>query len=181
MFEDTKTWEVLNLLGVDAKSKGRAPLHSTNSILNIERCPAIDRLILAKVIRLDEIVDLRNHEATSEFRTWLWSQPDPTNAEEVTEAYAAAVQRGKKVWDRKWFKVARILTMGALGSTAGGLVAGTSGMLGPIAAKGMEMAVSLLDGLVLGALFNGPNPKHFTSEVISNKLIAAAMAARREP
>jgi len=181
LFEDTKTWDVLNLLGTCARSKERV-LYTTNNILEIERCPAIDRLLLERVIGLDEIVDLRRHKAVEEYRSWLWSQPDPTNAEEVTRAYTAAVLRGERLWETKWFKVVRILAMGALGSAAGGVVAGPAGLLaGPAVATSTELAVSLFDGLLLDSLLEGKNPRHFTSEVISKKLIAAKMASRSMP
>ncbi|MFO0739625.1 MAG: hypothetical protein U0270_27250 [Labilithrix sp.] len=137
-------------------------------IIRLERVPSISQLLLSGLVSHAEIPDIRRRKETLEFRKWLWSQPDPTDAVKVADAYLAALSRKADVTDSQWFKAMRIILMGVLGSVLGTAVAGPvgAGIGGAMASTGAGVATSLVDGFWIDALLGKANPRRLATDVL---------------
>lgn len=133
-----------------------------------------------------EIPTIRRRRETVEFRKWPWSQPDPADAENVSEAYLAAMAPKADVRDTQWFKAARIAFVGVVGSVAGlaataaagpeaGLVGGT------IASTVAGIGTSLVDGFWIDALLTKPNPRRLATDVLTPIVTARTQALSALP
>ena len=165
--EPQKSWE--SLLKTTAAFRSSGGLHETaEAILRLEALPNIPELILKRAVSFQDIVEIRNSEATKEFREWLWANPDPSDAKAVGEQYLAAMKPNIDLADKGWFKTARITTLTAIttagGAALGGAVAGTPGV---IAGGALSLAGSLIDAFGLERLFKSKrNPRRFADEEI---------------
>ncbi len=170
--EGATTWNTL----VDAVARVRGQtgvIESVESVLELERMPSIPDLLLRGVIPHTEIVSIRNRPETQEFRKWLWSQPDPASAKDVSEAYLAAMAPKVDLKDRAWFKAARISAVGIAGSVLGAVLAGPlGGVAGLAVGTAAGVAVSELDGFWGDRLLAGTNPRRFATDVLAPKMAA---------
>ncbi len=166
LHNDDLAWSSLTTACKRVEAPQRA-LELTETILRIERLPSVAQLLLYGVLSHAEIPHLRRRPETQAFRKWLWSLPDPTNADAVTSAYLAALAPKVDMKERRWFKAARVSMIGviggALGTVAGGPVGGIAG-----AAIGTAVGVgaSLADAFWLETLLTKPNPRRFATDVL---------------
>lgn len=165
--EGGTNWKTL----VDACARVQAQsgiVESVESVLELERMPSIPDLLLRGVIAHTDIVAIRQHRETEEFRKWLWSQPDPANAKDVGEAYLAAMAPRVDLKDKAWFKAARISAVGIAGSVVGAVLGGPlGGAAGFAVGTAAGVAVSQLDGFWGDKLLAGTNPRRFATDVLA--------------
>ena len=162
-----RSWD--SLLKTTAAFRSSGGLHETaETVLRLEALPNIPQLILKKALSFQDIVEIRNSDATKEFRDWLWANPDPSDAKAVGEKYLASMKPNIDLADKGWFKTARIATLTAAttagGAALGGAVLGTPGI---IAGGALSLAASLVDAFGLERLFRPKlNPRRFADEEI---------------
>lgn len=165
LHEASESWEALVKVCSKFSSDNRV-VETVEKILSLEGLPSIPMLIRKNIITWKDVVGIRSHPATEEFRRWLWSQPDPRDTKAVARAYTAAIT-GKKLVDREWFKAARVTSMNVVQSIVGGgigvAIAGVPGMFMGGAAG---LVMSLADTFGLERLMRGISPRRFAEEVV---------------
>ncbi|WP_437953415.1 hypothetical protein WME98_24090 [Sorangium sp. So ce296] len=133
--------------------------------LMLEGVPSVPALITSGAIGIKEIAKLRNHPATQELRKWLWSQPDPRDAESVARAWLSQMTT-TPLKDRKWFKAVRLTTFSVLGGVLGAVVGGPPAILaGTAVGTGLNQALGMLDSYGLEKLLTRPGPRRFAELV----------------
>lgn len=99
-------------------------------VLKQEQIPSVRDLIDKNFVDLARIPDLRARHETVEFRRWLWGQPDPFTAADVTAAYRRViVSKPVDFESHTLSRVARITSVSLAGSVMG---AGASGLLSQV-------------------------------------------------
>lgn len=179
LHEAAESWEALVKVCSKFSTDERIP-RAVEQVLELEGLPSIPQLVLTNVISFGDVVRLRSHAATIEFRRWLWSQPDPRDAAAVARAYANAIT-GRKVVEQTWFKTARITTMsvvqGAMGAGIGAVAAGTPGL---VIGGAVGLATSLADAFGLEALLQGVRPRRFAEEVLRPRTALKQLPTSKE-
>jgi hypothetical protein len=165
--EDEGGWSALTAACARLQAPERV-VEVGERVIRLERIPSISQLLLFQVLSHADIPSLRRRKETKEFRKWLWSQPDPTDAAKVSEAYLAEMAPRVDLKDKRWFKAARISVVGALGSALGTVAAGpVGGAIGAaVASTAAGIATSMVDGFWLDALLAKPNPRRLVTDVL---------------
>jgi hypothetical protein len=96
----------------------------------------------------------------------VWSQPEPTDADRVAEAYLKSMSPKVSLKDKAWFKVARISGMSLAGSALGALAGPAGGVAGFVLGAAVGTAVSLSDGFLIERLLQNRSPRRFATEVL---------------
>jgi hypothetical protein len=173
--EGATSWDVLVDVCARVKAQSGA-IVSAESVLELERMPSITVLLLRGVIPHADLVAIRRRRETEEFRRWLWSQPEPANAKDVSQAYLAVMAPKVDLKDSSWFKAARISAVGVVGSILGTVVAGPLARIAGLAVgTAVGVAVSQLDGFWGDKLLSGTNPRRFATDVLA-PIVAAQQA-----
>jgi len=68
-------------------SSGHEALRSVDRIMELRRAADLRSLFRERVLRIEDIPTLRIHPATKNFRRWLWSKPDPRDADAIVEEF----------------------------------------------------------------------------------------------
>lgn len=68
-------------------SSGPEALRSVDRIMELRRTADLRTLFRQRVLRVKDIPMLREHPATKNFRRWLWSKPDPRDADAITKEF----------------------------------------------------------------------------------------------
>jgi hypothetical protein len=183
LHESAKAWEALIKVYSDFP-RNRDVSHTVQTVLSLEGLPNIRTMALHHVLTPGDVVRLRSAEATDEFRRWLWSQPDPRDAEAVGRQYLKVLSPKAHVADKSWFKVARISTITA-GTTAAGAAVGTAlaGPTGAVVGGAISLGASLLDAFGIEKFLRGNNPRRFAEEelrpLIAQKTLERAAEGNR--
>jgi len=176
LHESDWAWE--NLLQLRALASLPNVSSGVERGLVLENLPNIPALIATGVISHGDVVELRNHPATAEFRRWLWAQPNPRDAQAVAEAWLASITE-RPITDRTWFKIARLSTFSALGGVIGAAVGSPSDIAtGALVGAALNQVVGAVDSFGIEALLRKPSPRRF-AEVIRQKKAAISMEAGR--
>ncbi|WP_437782467.1 hypothetical protein [Sorangium sp. So ce1097] len=162
--ESGTSWEqLLRFRQIVQAPNAAAP--AVNHCLALEGVPSIPALIRGGAVEMKEIAKLRNHPATQELRKWLWSQPDPRDAEAVARAWLSQMTT-TPMKDRKWFKAVRLTSFSVLGGVLGAVVGGPPGMAAGMAiGTGLNQALGMLDSYGLEKLLTRPGPRRFADLV----------------
>jgi hypothetical protein len=171
-YEHGSSWDSIARSCAHLNDHGKV-IASVQSTLRHEHVPSIAALILRGIIRNADIVDIRQRPETIEYRKWLWSQSDPSNAKAVSEAYLAAMAPKVDFRDAGWFKAVRIAVVGVVGAAAGAALGPAAGVAATVAAG---VAVSEADGFWLDRLLKKTNPRHFATNVLA-PIVAKHQAA----
>jgi len=163
-------WEWNRLLRFAEIVSAPSPVASVQRGMALEHLPNVPALLATRVITFADVVKLRQHPATAELRKWLWSQPDPRDAEDVSRAWLAAIQHAP-VKDRTWFKIARLTTLSALGAGVGALIAPDAVLPGIGVGAGISGVIGAADTFGLERLLSKPSPRRF-AELIRGKVAA---------
>jgi hypothetical protein len=148
-----------------------------NHGLTLEGMPSIPTLISSGAIGMKDIAKLRNHAATQDLRKWLWSQPDPRDAEAVGRAWLSQMTT-PPLKDRNWFKAVRLMSFSLFGGVLGEVVVGPPGFVGgALAGAGLNQALGMLDSYGLDKLLTRPGPRRF-AELVRVKAAQHAQAAQ---
>jgi hypothetical protein len=68
-------------------SSNQEALRSVDRIMELRRAPNLKDLFRRRILRVEDIPRLREHRATRSFRRWLWSKPDPRDADAMVEDF----------------------------------------------------------------------------------------------
>lgn len=129
---------------------------STREIFTVERMPAIDRLILERVLSFSDVLKIRKRAETRAFRKWLWTQNRDPNLDVATE-YLQSIARGQS--RAPYFKAARVASIALLGASIGTAVAGPIG-------TAIGAGLGIADAYLLEPVMSGANPRAFFSDVL---------------
>jgi hypothetical protein len=109
LHESFGAWEAMLNLSAQVTSSSQV-LHVAEALMREERVPSVGRLIARKVLSPRDAVRLRHTSEARAFREWLWTQPDPANAEAVLRGYRRVVARDRKDLNGKgWYRTLRVL------------------------------------------------------------------------
>ena len=72
-------------------ASGDHVLRSVDKVMELRRAADLRALFRDRVLKIEDIPKLRDHPATRAFRRWLWSQPDPADADAVVEGFLRSV------------------------------------------------------------------------------------------
>lgn len=178
--DDASGWAALTTACARLQDAERV-IEVGEEVFRLERIPSISALLLHQLLGHADIPQIRRRKETAEFRDWLWSQPDPTDAAKVSEAYLAEMAPKADLKDNRWFKAIRIAVVGIAGTAAGlgaaalaGPGVGVAVGLGVSTAAGV--AVSEADGFWLESLLTKPNPRRLATDVLTPLITARTMA-----
>jgi len=180
LFEAGATWDATRRLATRV-FRAQGVGHTVERVLAIERLPSIPALMLRRVINWDDVLRIRDLQATRDFREWLWSQDRPDDSTTVVNAYLKALAPNIDLKDRGWFKAARVIAIsvagGLAGSAVGSAVAGVEGAavggaLGPLVSNAIGVGASLADSFGLERILGRRSPRRFATDVL------AALATR---
>ena len=173
--ESMDTWSALTALASRIPTN-EGVVCSTQEVVRLEGLPSFMEMFRAGAVKFSDFVGMRSHPATAEYRKWLWSQPDPTNAKKVASEYIRAITT-KKAVDTTWYKVAKIFGINvaqtAIGAVVGSAVAGPAGMA---VGTGIGMAMSAGENFLLDRLVRGVSPRRFAEEVLRPRFAATRAA-----
>jgi hypothetical protein len=68
-------------------SSGGEVLRSVDRIMELRHAADLRALFRDRVLRVEDIPTLREHSATKNVRRWLWSKPDPRDADAIVEEF----------------------------------------------------------------------------------------------
>lgn len=174
------TWKTMLQTAHEVRSSG-AVVRTAEEILLLEQLPSVRQLLRERRLTFADVLRLRRHPATSAFRQWLWTRPDPADAKAVLKEYEALFDDGKGGGlDAKFLRLARLVGLSAtafyLGDAAGGAVAAAAGAgLGIAANIAVGTGLSYFDAL-LCRIREGRSPRRFTS-LLRDELILQQRAA----
>ncbi len=147
--ESPDTWTSLLKLTKEVTS-GSEVLHCSEVVLRTEQIPSIADLLRDRVLDGDAVLKLRESAAAREFRDWLWSQPDPANANNVVSAYRSEVARfaRRELSESKWFGRIRTVAVGVAGFFGGNVTEATIGLPPGV----LSVAANISAGIAVTAL-----------------------------
>lgn len=165
LHESVDSWKAL--VAVYSRiAKDDRLVQTVEDVLRLEGLPSLKGMIKSGAIGFGDIVAMRANPATEEFRKWLWSQPDPRDAKAVSEAYLRQITN-KKMVDKDWFKVAKIIGMNVVQTGVGaGIGAGLAGVPGMIAGGALGAIMNAGETFGLDKLLRGASPRRFAEEVV---------------
>lgn len=83
---------------------GQRVFRAVDRIMDYRRSPDLRALFRDGVLKMRDIPNLRIDPATKHFRSWLWSQPDPADAEAIATDFVGEVSSLKKVSAANYIK-----------------------------------------------------------------------------
>jgi len=175
LHESDGTWDAILQTAREVRSSG-AVINTAEQILRMERVPSIRQLLLERKLTEPDVLRLRRHPATAAFREWLWTRPDPSDANAVLEEYETLFSRANGSLTENFKKFVRLVGLSAaglvLGDMAGGAVGAIAGAaLGTTANIAVGTSLSYFDSL-LGSVREGRSPRRFTSMLRDNVVLA---------
>jgi hypothetical protein len=181
LHEGSPTWDAMLRLASEVRSSSNVPLVA-EAILREERLPSIRNLLLHNVLTPADIIRLRKRPEIAEFQEWLWTRPDPANAEDILASYRRLVLKDTSGSENRFFEEARLWGLSAAGAWLGDVAAQAAGA-GPLshllgAATGVAVNTA-----VGGALGQGDrlldrilkrNPRRFASTIRDTMMLSTA-------
>jgi hypothetical protein len=159
-----QSWQALRELTAELRSGGEV-FKTVEHVLDYHRLPSIAGLIRSGALTPKMVVELRTRPETVEFRNWLWSLPDPRDADAASADYIRRITRNKAdPKDSAFVKNARIVATNAIriGAKFVEEHLGLPGGLSEAASLGYE----LLDAHVVDKFLTRKRPMRFATEVI---------------
>jgi hypothetical protein len=167
IFEKQASWQILLKMIETLKTRGQIR-NVSEEILQLERIPSIPSLISTGKLDWADILKIRKARETDEFRKWIWSQPNPTDLNAVSEEYLKYAAPRVDFKNTGWFKAARISSISVVGGVVGGAVGGPlGGLVGATMATGIGTLLSLADGMLIDPLLSRPNPRRFSTDILA--------------
>ena len=109
LHESVGAWDAMLSLSTQVNSSSQV-LQVAQALMKEERVPSVGRLVARKVLSPREAVKLRQTSEARAFREWLWTRPDPSNAEAVLRGYRRVIARDRKDLNGKWwYRTLRVL------------------------------------------------------------------------
>jgi hypothetical protein len=152
LHESADTWDAVRQIADEVNSASHIPA-VVESILRDEEIPSIQSLVAAGTLTPSDILMLRHRRETSEFREWLWTRPDPSDAGDVLEAYRRIVMKNIQGSETPYLGHARIIALSVLGAVAGDAAAqaiGAGPIGGIIGAAAASFAANTAVATILG-------------------------------
>ncbi|SDG23784.1 hypothetical protein [Chitinophaga filiformis] len=151
---------------------------NTSQILSIQNVTAIQKLVLEEKIPFDRVFDIRYHSVIKEYRKWINSTSESTDAAHISQEYIDAIKGKNKFFESTAGKFLKNIVMLGVGSGVGiaaneateyinnTLAAGAIGAAGAgIIGKAADFGLSLLDTYVLDGILKGWNPSMFVDKI----------------
>lgn len=139
-------------------------------ILRLENVPDFRRFYAVRRPDFRAMLKVRKKPDAVRFRRWLYEVSENSNGSELTKAYLDAVADNAGFFDSRLGKLARTLSLCAVGAGVGSLVAGLPGSLvglsvGKLADYAADLGLGLLDSYLLDGMLRGWTPRAFVSEL----------------
>jgi hypothetical protein len=93
-------------------SSGPDVLRAVNRIMELRRAADLRSLFRDRILKVKDIPTLRVHPATTNFRRWLWSKPDPRDAEAIVEEFIRDIANVDQQTTRTYMK--RVASVAAI-------------------------------------------------------------------
>jgi hypothetical protein len=182
IYQSPRAWN-----DIEAFSRVRQTAGPANAVahgLRLENIPDVPTLLARQVLSPTAILQLRNSEATREFRSWLWGQPDPRDAAAVGRAWLdKMLERPTK--DRTWFKTARLTAFSVAGGLAGLAVGNpASAAIGLAVGIGMNQVLGAIDSFGVERLITPSSPRHFADSLrqhVASSVVGTAPSPNPNP
>lgn len=93
-------------------SSGPDVLRAVDRIMELRRAPDLRALFRDRILKIKDIPRLRVHPATKNFRRWLWSKPDPRDAEAIVDEFIRDIANVDQQTARTYMK--RVASVAAI-------------------------------------------------------------------
>jgi len=160
---------------IDRIHKAKQISQYEDKIFELENIPNFHELIRRKLIKIEDIPELRAKDSSVKFRSWIDDLTYHTDIEELAKEYISSITENKSFFDSKHVKIIKSLGIVALSFTIGNSIDGLTGAviggaiggtLGKISEPAIDLGLNLLDSVYLDGLVKGWTPKHYFNKVI---------------
>lgn len=177
VFETNGSWSALKRIGTDIKAS-MGLVDAVESVYRTASVPSIRDMIKRGQITPKELLKIRNHPATAEFRKWLWQRDRPHDGKKLAQDFVKALDRGLDPNDATLYRSARILVVNILGESASRVIGASLGEVvghalagepGKIAGAALGFAASTTVSLTdpwIPEFLKKPDPRRFTDQVL---------------
>ena len=139
---------------------------NTSTILKVENVADLKRLVITGAIPFERVFDIRYKKVIKEYRKWINSISESTDASYITAQYINEIKGVNKFFETNKGKFIRNISMLGIGTAIGGALAGAGGYFaGAAAGKAADLALGMFDTYILDGLLKGWNPGMFVDAI----------------
>ncbi|HMI82803.1 MAG TPA: hypothetical protein VK550_01860 [Polyangiaceae bacterium] len=157
---------------IDRLHRGGRLEQAYQRVFQIERVPDLAELFRTGKISTKSLPGLRMKRDAEKFRRWMRVVTRDPHADDAGTEYLAAIAGDRNFWATPKGRTLKTITVSALSSGIGALLAGPTGAViggaagSTIAGPAVDMGLDLLDEFVLDGVLAGWKPRHYFENVI---------------
>jgi hypothetical protein len=152
---------------IDRLHRGGRLEQAYQRVFQIEGVPDLAELFRTRKLSVKSLPRLRAKPDAEKFRSWMRKVTRDPHAEDAGAEYLAAISGDRNFWATHKGRTLKTITVSALSSGIGALLAGPAGAAiggaaGPvIAGPAVDMGLDLFDEFVLDGVLAGWKPRHY--------------------
>jgi hypothetical protein len=155
---------------VDSIEVGGRVSHNFKRVATVEGIPDLKAFFGSIENPFGRLPKLRAKHSAIKFRDWLATASQDGPDTDIISAYIEALNGPKGFFETKAGRVTKAISMTAIGTGVGALIAGKEGALGGAAATKIlepvaDLGIDLIDEFFLAGLLKGWNPRMFFNEL----------------
>lgn len=140
--------------------------NNTSEILKLENLPNIQALVMSGVLKMKDLLSLRNKVVVKDYRVWINDLSKSGDYIQISKEYIDEITGKNKFIESAEGKILKTVGMFGVGLGLGAVLGGPVGaVIGGVGAKALELGLSLFDTFTLDGILKGWNPQMFVDEI----------------